>query len=315
MSNFYTIYNGIRHCLTLEHSTRDSLLEFFHYVDTVSERLLSNGSQALSTKILVSAFFQASTRTRLSVESAFLRLGGKSIGFADHKVTRSGDLLPESVEDCTRMLQLYGDVIAIRHPHSGAAERAATISNVPVINCGDGNNEHPTQALADIYTIYRQFGGLDGLTILCMGNMQLRALHSFVYAIRHFRVKVVLASPDTMRLEDFYKAKLVGGPATWIESRSTDSYINSADIVYVKPCIPDTRDDTLITSRKTPNEFCLTIDRLKVATNQNLIVLHALPRRDELDQSIDATKYALYWKQAQNAVFVRAAILKQILQN
>ena len=150
----------------------------------------------LSDKILVSAFFQASTRTRLAHESAMLRLGGVVTGFADPKMTRAGDFYQESIKDTVRMLEYYGDVIVMRHPQKGAPHEAARWASIPIINGGDGWGEHPTQVLTDLYTITRELGSVDGKTFVAVGDWRMRTMHSLAYALTQFDTELIYITPD-----------------------------------------------------------------------------------------------------------------------
>ncbi|MBT3218414.1 MAG: aspartate carbamoyltransferase, partial [Proteobacteria bacterium] len=155
-------------------------------------------SNLLDGKILCTAFYQPSTRTRLSTETGMLRLGGQVHGFADAKMTRAGDFYMESIKDTVHMLEYYGDVIAMRHYMQGAPHEAAKWSSVPIINCGDGWGEHPTQVLTDLYTIWKEKGTLDGLNFMCIGDMRMRTMHSIGYAMSQFDIKGTFIGPPEM---------------------------------------------------------------------------------------------------------------------
>src|SRR3990170_5992617 len=157
-------------------------------------------SDLLANKILVTAFYQPSTRTRLAHEAAMLRLGGSVTGFSDAKMTRAGDFYQESIKDTVHMLEYYGDVIVMRHFQQGAPAEAAKWSSVPIINCGDGWGEHPTQVLTDLYTVLHEKGTLDGLTYLLVGDMRMRTMHSILYALSQFDAKAIVVGPPDMSL-------------------------------------------------------------------------------------------------------------------
>src|SRR3972149_35517 len=162
----------------------------------------------LKEKTLVTAFYQPSTRPRLATEAAMHRLGGHVVGFSDAKMTRAGDFYQESIKDTFHMLEYYGDVIAIRHFQQGAPAEAARWASVPVINCGDGWGEHPTQVLTDLYTIQRELGTLDGLTYLLVGDMRMRTMHSLLYALSQFDAEATFISPPDMSPTEECKAEL-----------------------------------------------------------------------------------------------------------
>src|ERR1700690_1721202 len=159
----------------------------------------------LAGKSLLTAFYQPSTRTRLATEAAMHRLGGQVLGFSDSKMTRAGDFYQESIKDTFHMLEYYGDVIAMRHHQQGAPAECAKWASVPVINCGDGWGEHPTQVLTDLYTIWKETGTLDGLKVLLVGDMRMRTMHSILYAMSQFDLAGFVVSPEDMSLTDDFK--------------------------------------------------------------------------------------------------------------
>src|SRR2546426_11200022 len=200
-----------RDILSLRDFERDDYARVFQVCEMLAPlaRDRRNGD-LLRNKILCSAFYQPSTRTRLSTEAAMLRLGGQVLGFSDAKMTRAGDFYQESVKDTVHMLEYYGDVIAMRHFQQGAPAEAARWASVPVINCGDGWGEHPTQVLTDLYTIWMEKGTLDGLKILCVGDMRMRTMHSILYAMSQFDMEALIVCPPEMSLLAEFKSELDG---------------------------------------------------------------------------------------------------------
>ena len=190
-----------RDILSLKDFERDEYFQVFESAERLrpiaEER---SNSELLADKTLVTAFYQPSTRTRLATEAAMHRLGGHVLGFSDAKMTRAGDFYQESIKDTFHMLEYYGDVIAIRHFQQGAPAEAAKWSSVPIINCGDGWGEHPTQVLTDLYTTWRERGRIDDLTFLLVGDMRMRTMHSILYAFSQFDVKAYVVSPPDMSL-------------------------------------------------------------------------------------------------------------------
>ncbi len=261
----------------------------------------------LQNKIIASCFFEPSTRTRLSFETAVLRLGGKVIGFSDSSSTSTQK--GESLQDSTRMVMSYADGMIIRHPEAGAAEIAAQVSDKPIINAGDGGNQHPTQTLVDLFSMQETQGQLDYLKVALVGDLKYgRTIHSLVQAGALFNMEFYLVSPDSLPLPE----KLV----QWLQARniklhqghSLQEVIPRVDIVYM------TR---LQKERFAANEtadiapFTLKAAMLKQA-KQNLKVLHPLPRVDEIHVDVDTTPYAYYFQQAANGVPVRQALLAQL---
>ncbi len=185
--------------------------EFFHVFE-IADRLEPiarerRNSDLLANKTLVTAFYQPSTRTRLAHEAAMHRLGGHVLGFSDAKNTRAGDFYQESIKDTVHMLEYYGDVLVMRHFQQGAPHEAAKWMSIPVINAGDGWGEHPTQVLTDLYTIFKEKGTLDGLSVVCIGDHRMRTMHSIGYALSQFDAEMVILAPEEMSPTDDFLAQ------------------------------------------------------------------------------------------------------------
>jgi len=295
--------------------------EFFHIFE-VAQELESiaqrrRNSDILAEKILVTAFYQPSTRTRLATEAAMHRLGGHVLGFSDAKMTRAGDFYQESIKDTVHMLEFYGDVIVMRHFQEGAPREAAKWASVPVINAGDGWGEHPTQVLTDLYTIYKEKGTLDGLNILCIGDMRMRTMHSLSYAMTQFDMKAYYVSPPDMSLTDDFKQELVTRGNSFEEIASAADCISDVDVIYMEPVVqPDytkSRQDKQDDYGMTPKEYKITKKLLVEKAKPDAMVLHSLPRMDELPVEVDGTRYARYWEEAFNGVVMRMALLSLVL--
>ncbi len=273
-------------------------------------------SDLLANKILVSAFYQPSTRTRLAHEAAMLRLGGKVTGFADPKMTRAGDFYQESIKDTVHMLEYYGDVIVMRHFQQGAPAEAAKWSSVPVINAGDGWGEHPTQVLTDLYTVFKEKGRLDGLQFVLVGDMRMRTMHSISYALSQFDIQASYIAPPEMSLTPEFKQEIEGLNVRYQEVEHIDQVIEQADLIYMEPVVqPDytkSRDERAGEVGMTPANYQVTKALLKRA-KADCIVLHSLPRMDELLPEVDDTGHARYWIEAFNGVVVRMALLSLVL--
>ena len=271
----------------------------------------------LSAKTLVTAFYQPSTRTRLAHEAAMHRLGGHVLGFSDAKMTRAGDFYQESIKDTVRMLEYYGDVIAMRHFQQGAPAEAARWSSVPVINCGDGWGEHPTQVLTDLYTIQNERGRVDGLKFLCVGDMRMRTMHSISYALTQFDVEATFVAPPEMALTDDFKSELCRRSLRFREAEHVEQVIGEADVIYMEPVVqPDytkARDERGGAVGPTPANYRVSRELLASKGKSDVIVLHSLPRMDELPADVDLTRHARYWQEAFNGVVVRMALLALVL--
>lgn len=271
----------------------------------------------LKEKILVVAFYQPSTRTRLATEAAMHRLGGRVVGFSDVKMTRAGDFYQESIKDTVHMLEYYGDVIAMRHFQQGAPAEAARWASVPVINCGDGWGEHPTQVLTDLYTIWGERGTLDGLKVLCVGDMRMRTMHSLLYAASQFDMEAFIVSPPEMSLQPQFKAELDERNVRYTEVPAVEDVIAEADVIYMEPVVQadytQSRVEATAERGTTPAAYRVTREMLRRRARRDAIILHSLPRMDELPTDVDATRHARYWIEAFNGVVMRMALLALVL--
>ena len=215
--------------------------EFFHVFDVAAKmepiaRYRKNVDM-LKDKTLVTAFYQPSTRTRLAHEAAMHRLGGHVTGFSDAKMTRAGDFYQESIKDTVHMLEYYGDVIAMRHFEQGAPAEAARWASVPVINCGDGWGEHPTQVLTDLYTTQKELGRIDGLTFLLVGDMRMRTMHSLLYALSQFDAKAYVVGPPEMSLLPEFMFELDERNVRYEEADSVEDVVDECDVIYMEPVV------------------------------------------------------------------------------
>ncbi len=307
-----------RDILSLKEFERNEFFRVFQVADDLKPyaRDRSNGD-LLKRKTLVTAFYQPSTRTRLATEAAMLRLGGSVLGFSDAKMTRAGDFYQESIKDTVHMLEYYGDVIAMRHFQQGAPHEAARWASVPVINCGDGWGEHPTQVLIDLYTIYKELGTLDGLKVLCVGDMRMRTMHSILYAMSQFDMEAFVVSPPEMSLLPEFKAELDLLNVRYREVATAEEVVGQADVIYMEPVVqPDytkSRDERTGDLGLTPAAYKITRQMLRERGKSGSIVLHSLPRMDELPPDVDVTRHARYWTEAFNGVVVRMALLALVL--
>jgi len=264
----------------------------------------------LKEKILSSLFFEPSTRTRLSFESAMHRLGGSVIGFADPNATSQKK--GESLADAIRMADSYSDAIVIRHPQEGAARLSAEFANSPVLNAGDGAGQHPTQCLLDLFTIITEKKKIKEKKIVLLGDLKYgRTVHSLAYALSLFGAELTFVSPQSLKMpkEVIDECKEFGVEPS--STASLESAIKDADVLYVtriqKERLPDAEEyNRVVGTYKVDNEL------LKHA-KEDLIVMHPLPRVVEIDPQVDKTSHALYFKQAFNGVPVRMALLSLIL--
>ncbi|HKY83875.1 MAG TPA: aspartate carbamoyltransferase [Anaerolineales bacterium] len=306
-----------RDILSLKGFERSEYFRLFEIADRLAPFARNRQkSDLLANKILVTAFYQPSTRTRLAHEAAMLRLGGSVTGFSDAKMTRAGDFYQESIKDTVHMLEYYGDVIVMRHFQQGAPAEAARWASVPVINAGDGWGEHPTQVLTDMYTIHQEKGRLDGLHFLLIGDMRMRTMHSISYAMSQFDIQASYISPPDMSLTPEFKQELDALNLNYREVDHVSKAVGEADVIYMEPVVqPDytkSRDERKGDVGLTPANFQVTKALMKKA-KPDAIILHSLPRMDELLEEVDSTRHARYWEEAFNGVVMRMAILASVL--
>ncbi len=284
-----------------------------HILDTAAkmEAVAVKRSKDLDSKIMAVLFFEPSTRTRLSFESAMLRLGGSIIGFAEAGVSSAGGK-GETLADTIKTVERYADIIVIRHPLDGSARVAAEFSSVPIINAGSGSEEHPTQALLDLYSIRKMKGRIDGLSISLCGDLKYgRTVHSLGMGLSHYDVKIKLAAPQLLRMKPAIIEQMKKSGVDVVEVESVEEAVKDVDVIYAtriqKERFPDVREYD-----KVKDKFRITANDLSLM-QEDAIILHPLPRVDELDPEIDKTPHAKYFDQVYNGVVLRMAVLKLIL--
>ncbi|MFV2074399.1 MAG: aspartate carbamoyltransferase [Thermoanaerobaculales bacterium] len=294
--------------------------EFFHVFE-IADRLEPIARERrnidlLAHKTLVTAFYQPSTRTRLAHEAAMHRLGGHVTGFSDAKMTRAGDFYQESIKDTVHMLEYYGDVLVMRHFEQGAPHEAARWASIPVINAGDGWGEHPTQVLTDLYTVYKEKGTLDGLSFVCIGDHRMRTMHSIGYGLSQFDAEMIILGPEDMSPTEEFLAELDAMGTSHRIVDHIDEVISEADVIYMEPVVqPDytqSRQEKADSYGLTPANYQITKEVMSRAKGDS-IVLHSLPRMDELLPEVDQLKHARYWQEAYNGVVMRMALLALVL--
>ncbi len=282
-------------------------LDFIIQKTNIMKQLLHSGKSfgMLNGKLLASLFFEASTRTRLSFESAMERLGGRvisTVGFQFSSISKG-----ETLYDTMKMVEAYADITVIRHPVEGSSRIAAGAVKMPVINAGDGAGQHPTQALLDMYTIKSEKGKLDGLTVGFIGDLKYgRTIHSLIKLLKFYKIHLYLISPEELILPDSYKREMDGYPLTFEETRDIKK-IWECDVIYVtriqEERFADHKEyDRLKETYKVNKELIL-------ASKKNTTVLHPLPRVNELSTDVDDLPNAAYFRQAEYGVIVRMTLL------
>lgn len=293
-----------RSLVTIADHTREKieyLLEMAKEFESHPNRKLLEG------KVVATLFFEPSTRTRLSFETAANRLGARVIGFADPKVT-SGTK-GETLKDTIMMVSNYADIIVMRHYLEGAARYASEVAPVPIVNAGDGANQHPSQTMLDLYSIYKTQGTLDNLNIYMVGDLKYgRTVHSLLMAMRHFNPTFHFIAPDELAMPQHYKDYCLEHNIKFVEHKDFDAdVISNADILYMTR-VQRERFADLLEYERVKDSYLLKLPMLAKA-KKNLKILHPLPRVNEIEYSIDDTPYAYYFQQAGNGLFARQALI------
>ncbi len=266
--------------------------------------------KTLDGRVVATLFFEPSTRTRLSFETAAIRLGAKTIGFSDAATSSSSK--GETLHDTIQMVSSYADVIVMRHHLEGAARYAAEISPVPIINAGDGANQHPSQTLLDLYSILKTQGTLEGLNICLVGDLKYgRTVHSLIMAMSHFNPTFKFIAPDELKLPDEYKIFCKKHNIPFTESSELTDNFNDADILYMTR-VQRERFSDLMEYEQVKNVYTLRKSMLE-NSKPNLKILHPLPRVNEINPDVDKDEKAYYFQQAQNGLYVRQAIISKVL--
>lgn len=302
----------LKHVLESQQFDRDILFYLFEKADILRE----NSSMTLKGKILATLFYEPSTRTRLSFESAMIRLGGKVISTENAKEFSSA-IKGESIEDSIRVISQYSDCIVMRHNEDGAALKASRVSKVPIINAGDGKGQHPTQAILDLYTIYREIKKLDKLKIAMVGDLATgRTVRSLCYLLGKFNdVKIIFVSPENLRIKDDIKEYLEKHNVEFIEKENLNEILPEIDVVYMTRTQKERM--SLEDYEKAKGKYVINEENLKLIKKDS-IVMHPLPHVEEIDLSIKTEqedKRVAYFRQAENGLYIRMALLDSILNN
>ena len=284
--------------------------EYLKILDLAEEFEKKPIRDLMSGRVVATLFFEPSTRTRLSFESAINRLGGRVIGFSD---TNSSSVSKgETLYDTIKIVSNYCDLIVMRHPLEGSARFASEISKVPIINAGDGANQHPSQTLLDLYSIKKTQKRLDDINIFMVGDLKYgRTVHSLLMAMSKFKTTFNFIAPDELKMPDEYKLFLDSLGLRYFEHKDFTDIISEADIIYMTRVQKERFSDP-IEYEKTKNAYILKDHMLK-NTKPNVKVLHPLPRVNEIDPCVDINPKAYYFTQALNGVYVRQAIITSIL--
>jgi aspartate carbamoyltransferase catalytic subunit len=297
-----------RDVVSIKDFSREEIDYVLEKTDSV-EPLAKKSSHALDGKIMATLFFEPSTRTKLSFESAMYRYGGECLGFAEPKAAsvQKG----ENLADTVRVVESYADVLVIRHPLEGAARLAAEFASVPVINAGTGAEEHPTQAMLDLYTIRRELGKIDGLNIALAGDLRYgRTVHSLAYALSLYNINLYLVSPTLLRMRKEVLEE-VSGRIKVQEFEELSKVLPKVDVLYMTR-IQKERFGSLEDYEKVRGSYRLIASDLSQA-KPDMIVMHPLPRVDEIEYTVDNTRHSKYFKQVWYGLLVRMSLIGLVL--
>ncbi|MBU1703875.1 MAG: aspartate carbamoyltransferase [Nanoarchaeota archaeon] len=292
-------------------SIRDfSKKDILHILEVAKNMEEKSDPNLLSGKVMASLFFEPSTRTRLSFESAMNHLGGRVIGFADAGVTSASK--GETLWDTIKMVEQYSDVIVQRHLIEGAARLAAEAALIPVINAGDGANQHPTQTLLDLYTMLKTKGKLEGLNIGLCGDLKYgRTIHSLAIAMMDFKTKLYFIAPDELQMPKVYLEELKEKGVEFVKAKRIEDVSKELDVLYMTR-IQKERFADPIEYERLKGVYQIGLDLLDIS-KKDLKIMHPLPRVDEIKPELDKTPNAVYFEQAGNGLHVRKALLALVL--
>lgn len=293
---------------------RDTLNDIFEVArEMESIKKNSSGSKLLDGLLMATLFYEPSTRTRLSFESAMKRLGGEVLTTENAREFSSA-AKGETLEDTIRTVESYSDIIVLRHFESGAARRAATTATIPVINAGDGPGQHPTQALLDVYTIGREIGRFDGIKLALVGDLANgRTVRSLAYLIAKYRdIKMYFVSPDVVKMKDDIKNYLTSMGVEWEESTNLLEAASNCDVIYQTRIQRERFGERIDLYEAARGKYIVDTNILN-AMPKHAIVMHPLPRLDEITLDVDSDPRAAYFRQAKNGLYIRMALLKLLL--
>ena len=297
-----------RSLVTIAEHSKEKIL----YMIELAKQFEENpNKRLLEGKVVATLFFEPSTRTRLSFETAANRLGARVIGFTDPKVTSSSK--GETLKDTIKMVSNYADIIVMRHYLEGAARYASEVTNIPIVNAGDGANQHPSQTMLDLYSIHKTQGTLENLNIYLVGDLKYgRTVHSLLMAMRHFKPTFHFIAPQELRMPDEYKIYCKNHQIKYEEHTDfNEDIIANADILYMTR-VQRERFTDLDEYERVKNVYILRKDMLRKA-KQTMRILHPLPRVNEIAYDVDESPMAYYFQQAQNGLYAREAILCDVL--
>ena len=303
----------IKNIIRAQQFNREFLSELFSVAREMEIIVKSGGSNMLTHKVMATLFYEPSTRTRLSFESAMRKLGGEVISTENAREFSSA-AKGETLEDTIRVVEGYADVIVIRHYESGAAERAAGIATIPIINAGDGAGQHPTQSLLDLYTIQKELGRIDGLSIAMVGDLANgRTVRSLSYLLgKYDKITIYFVAPEVVKMKQDIKTYLKRHKIQFYEEGNLREVATKVDVIYQTRIQKERFGERIEDYEKARGKYIINKKILEVM-KKDAIILHPLPRIDEINPEVDADPRAAYFRQAQNGLYIRMALLKMLL--
>ncbi len=303
----------LHHVIEAQQFDMSTLLHLFEVTEQMEQVVARGGIADFHNRIMATLFYEPSTRTRFSFETAMHRLGGRVIS-TENAGEFSSAAKGETLEDTIRIMNGYADVIVIRHYELGSAKRAAAVSRVPIINAGDGAGQHPTQALLDLYTIRKEIGSIDGLRIAMVGDLANgRTTRSLAYLLSKFRdVKIYFVAPDLLKMKEDILSHLRERQVRYTEETDLDKVLPEVEVVYQTRIQKERFGDRLADYEKCRGVYVLTERSLSLMKSR-AIIMHPLPRLDEISMEVDGDPRAAYFRQAQNGLYVRMALLSLVL--
>ena len=297
--------------ISMNDMSKEEILEILEIAEKIENSSEEEKLNFLKGKIIATLFFEPSTRTKMSFESAAFRLGAQVLQLPP--LEQSSVKKGESFSDTIRMVESYSDVIVVRHPNDGAARLASTTSKKPVINAGDGSNQHPSQTLLDLYTIKEEKGTLNNLSIAFVGDLKYgRTVHSLVKALTHFNPTIYFVSPKILQMPAYLIDDLDKNNIKYEILEDFRDCLDKIDVFYMtriqKERFPDIED-----YQKVKGVYVINKKNILGKCKEDMIILHPLPRVDEISTDLDETKHALYFKQAKNGIPVRQAMMMKVL--
>lgn len=306
--------DGLFHVIEAQQFSREVMKGIFDRTREMEQVVSRYGANILNRRIMATLFYEPSTRTRLSFEAAMYRLGGEVITTESAREFSSA-AKGETLEDTIRIVEGYADVIVLRHYESGSAQRAADVAGIPIINAGDGPGQHPTQALLDVYTIQKEIGRLDGIRVALVGDLANgRTARSLAYLLTKYEdVKLYLVAPDMVRMKDDIKAYLAEHGVAFVEEEDLMKVMADVDVVYQTRIQRERFGDRIADYEAVRGKYIIDPAAM-AALSADAIVMHPLPRVDEIDSAVDKDPRAAYFRQAHNGVYIRMALLQMVLE-